>query len=218
MPAKPGGLRVADDPVPPPREAGDTSDELVEAARAGDQAAFGRLVEMHQRPLTRLTHRLLGDRDDADGAVQDTFIKAWTNIRTFRGECRFGTWLARIAVNQCRDRLQRKRLVVTERQLGPESRDGKGASVLERAVDPSPDPEERAVGAEIARKIAEQIGGLPDMQREVFALRYYEDRPLAEIAALFGVNVGTVKTHLFRATQRIRRALEAFYGPRLPVS
>ncbi|TMA43551.1 MAG: sigma-70 family RNA polymerase sigma factor, partial [Deltaproteobacteria bacterium] len=134
---------MAEDPVPPPREAGDTSDELVEAARAGDQAAFGRLVEMHQRPLTRLTHRLLGDRDDADGAVQDTFIKAWTNIRTFRGECRFGTWLARIAVNQCRDRLQRKRLVVTERQLGPESRDGKGASVLERAVDPSPDPEER---------------------------------------------------------------------------
>jgi len=173
---------------------------------------------MHQRPLTRLTHRLLGDRDEADGAVQDTFIKAWKNIRTFRGECRFGTWLARIAVNQCRDQLQRKRLVVTERQLGSESRDGKGASVLERAVDPGPDLEAQAVGREIARKIAEQLGGLADMQREVFALRYYEDRPLAEIAALFGVNIGTVKTHLFRATQHIRKALEAVYGPRLPIS
>ena len=50
------------------------------------------------------------------------------------------------------------------------------------------------------------------------ALRYYEDRPLAEIAALFGVNIGTVKTHLFRATHRIRKALEAIYGPRLPIS
>jgi len=209
---------MADGSVPPPREAGDTSDALVQAARAGDQVAFGRLVEMHQRPLTRLTHRLLGDRDEADCAVQDTFVKAWKSIRTFRGECRFGTWLSRIAVNQCRDQLQRKRLVLTERQLEPEFRDGKGASVLERAVDPSPDLEAQAVGREIARKIAEQLGGLPDMQREVFALRYYEDRPLAEIAALFGVNVGTVKTHLFRATQRIRRALEAIYGPRLPIS
>ena len=209
---------MAEDPVPPPREAGETADELVQAARRGDQAAFGRLVEMHQRPLTRLTHRLLGDRDEADGAVQDTFIKAWRSIRTFRGECRFGTWLARIAVNQCRDQLQRKRLVVAEGQLGPESRDGKGGSVLERAVDPSPDLEEQAVGRELARKIAEHIGGLPDMQREVFALRYYEDRPLAEIAALFGVNIGTVKTHLFRATHRIRKALEAIYGPRLPIS
>jgi len=177
-----------------------------------DQPPEGRLISR----LTRLTHRLLGDRDEPT-ARRRTPIKAWKSIRTFRGECRFGTWLARIAVNQCRDR-QRKRLVVTEGQFGPESRDGKGASALERAVDPSPAPEERAVGAEIARKIADQIGGLPDMQREVFALRYYEDRPLAEIAALFGVNVGTVKTHLFRATQRIRRALEAFYGPRLPVS
>jgi len=209
---------MADGSVPPPREAGDTSDALVQAARAGDQVAFGRLVEMHQRPLTRLTHRLLGDRDEADCAVQDTFVKAWKSIRTFRGECRFGTWLSRIAVNQCRDQLQRKRLVLTERQLEPEFRDGKGASVLERAVDPSPALEEQAVGREIARKIAEQLGELPDMQREVFALRYYEDRPLAEIAALFGVNVGTVKTHLFRATQRIRRALEAIYGPRLPIS
>src|SRR5262249_59818535 len=99
MPGKAPGVRMADGPVPPPREAGDTSDALVQAARAGDQAAFGRLVEMHQRPLTRLTHRLLGDRDEADGAAQDTFINAWKNIRTFRGERRLRTWATPTAVD-----------------------------------------------------------------------------------------------------------------------
>jgi len=70
---------------------------------------------------------------------------------------------------------------------------------------------------EIGRKIAELIRVLPAMQREVFALRYYDDRSLAEIAALCRVSVGTVKTHLFRATQRIGRSMEALYGHRLPI-
>ena len=95
--------------------------------------------------------------------------------------------------------------------------DGRAPGPLDAAVDPSPGPEARALGREVGRKIAEQISLLSDMQREVFALRYYQDRPLTEIAALFGVDVGTIKTHLFRASRRIRRSLEALYGPRLPL-
>ena len=200
---------------PDPTSAAEAA-RLVRAARSGDREAFGRLVETHQRAVTRLAYRLLGDLDDADGAAQDTFIKAWATLGEFRHECPFGAWLARIAVNQCRDRLKRKRVVVAEGRLRTRM-DGRDISPIETAVDSSPGPEARAVGREISRKIAELIHVLPGMQREVFALRYYDDRSLAEIAALCRVTVGTVKTHLFRATQRIGRSLEALYGHRLPI-
>jgi len=192
---------------------------LVRAARSGDRQAFGRLVELHQRSVTRLAHRILGDRDDADGAAQDAFVKAWRSFDRFREECPFEAWLSRIVVNQCRDRLKRARRRVMEMPFELETAipRGRGTNQVDQPMD-SADPEARAAGREIGRKIAEQIGALPEMQREVFALRYYEDRSLAEIAALFRVSTGTVKTHLFRATRRIRKAVEALHGTRFPWS
>src|SRR5213080_1027071 len=187
-------MAMADGSSPLADGGGETA-KLVRAARAGDREAFGRLVELHQRSITRLAYRLLRDRD----------------------ECPFGAWLSRTAVNQCRDRLKRKRLVVLASRWEPVTSDARATSPLDAAVDPSPGPEARALDREVGRKIAEQISLLPDMQREVFALRYYQDRPLAEIAALFGVDVGTIKTHLFRASRRVRKSLEALYGPRLPL-
>jgi RNA polymerase sigma-70 factor (ECF subfamily) len=206
----------ANDRTSPERDPAAETARLVRAAQLGDRDAFGRLVETHQRAVTRLTYRLLGDRDDADSAAQDTFIKAWASVGAFRNECPFGAWLARIAVNQCRDRLKARRLVVPEGRLRT-SLDGRRVSPVETAADSSPGPEARAVRRELSRKIAELIRVLPGMQREVLALRYYEDRSLAEIAALCRVSVGTVKTHLFRATKRIGRSLEALYGHRLPI-
>src|SRR5712691_13538515 len=136
---------------------------LVRAARAGDHAAFGRLVEIHQGAVTRLAYRLLGDRDDADGATQEAFIKAWARLGQFREECPFGAWVSRIAVNQCRDRLKRSKLVVMESRLG----DRNGACPLDEVVDASPGPESRAAGREIARRIAEQVRRLTGMKRAV---------------------------------------------------
>src|SRR5437879_10572913 len=155
----------------PAAEAG----RLVRAARSGDREAFGRLVESHQRAVTRLAYRLLGDPDDADGAAQDTFIKAWATLGEFRHECPFGAWLARIAVNQCRDRLKRKKVVVAEGRLRTRM-DGRGVSPLELAVDWSPGQEARAVRRVVGRKTADPIRRPPGMQREVFALRYLGDR------------------------------------------
>src|SRR5262245_21332016 len=191
------------DPVPAANVA-----DLVRAARVGDREAFGQLVTLHQSAVTRLAYRLLGDMDEADGAAQDAFIRAWSRLGEFRDECPFAAWLSRITINQCRDRLRRRRFVLPEGRLGTRE----GANPLETVVDPTPGPEARAAGRGIGRTIAELTQGLPGMQREVFALRYYDDRSLVEIAALFRVNVGTIKTHLFRATRRIRKSLEALYG------
>jgi RNA polymerase sigma-70 factor (ECF subfamily) len=189
--------------------------ELVLAAKGGDCDAFGRLVTLHQRMITRLALRMLADLDEADAAAQDAFVKAWEKIGEFRGDCPFGAWVARIVVNVCRDRLRRGKLVVAESRLERRGDDDDGGP-LSTAVDGRPDPESALLAREAGRKIAELASRLPAKQREVFSLRYYEDRPLAEIAALFGVDVGTVKTHLFRATHRMRRSLEELYGNRLP--
>src|SRR5436190_8993253 len=140
--------RTSPEPAPAAEAA-----RLVRAARSGDREAFGRLVETHQRAVTRLAYRLLGDLDDADGAAQDTFIKAWATLGEFRHECPFGAWLARIVVNQCRDRLKRKRVVVAEGRLRTRT-DGRGVSPLEMAVDSSPGTEARAIGVEVGRQIA----------------------------------------------------------------
>ena len=211
-------MATADETARTPERAAETAN-LVRAARAGDREAFGRLVELHQRAVTRLAYRILGERDDADGAAQDAFVKAWRSLGRFREECPFDAWLSRIVVNQCRDRLKRarRRVMETPLDLDVAAPSGGGANQLDDPVDFAADPEARCVGREIGRKIAEQVGTLPDMQRDVFALRYYEDRPLAEIAALFRVSIGTVKIHLFRATRRIRKAVEILYGTRLPL-
>jgi len=192
--------------------------ELVVSAKKGNSESFGRLVVLHQRAVTRLAQRLLRDPDEANAAAQDAFVKAWGSLKEFRGECPFGAWVSRIVVNICRDQLKRKKVVVIESRLVSRSKNGEIVpGPLETARDRGPDPESQALFRELGRRIAELMAALPLMQREVFALRYYEDRPLAEIAALYQVDVGTIKTHLFRATHRVRKSLEALYGPSLPI-
>ena len=212
------GMGTADETARAPDRAAETA-RLVRAARSGDRQAFGQIVELHQRAVTRLAYRVLGDRDEADGAAQDAFVKAWRSLGRFREECPFEAWLSRIVVNQCRDRLKRARRRVMEMAADLDVAAGSGtlANPLHQPADLAADPETRCVGREIGRTIAEQVGTLPDMQRDVFALRYYEDRSLAEIAALLRVSVGTVKTHLFRATRRVRTVVERLHGPRLPL-
>src|SRR2546426_11579049 len=149
--------RTSPEPAPAAEAA-----RLVRGARSGAGGAFGRRVETPQRAVTRLAYRLLGDLDDADGAAQDTFIKAWATLGEFRHECPFGAWLARIAVNQCRDRLKRKRVVVAEGRLRTRM-EGRGVSPLETAGGSSPRPETPAIGRGIGPQMPEPIPGLPAM-------------------------------------------------------
>src|SRR5205823_13908444 len=127
-----------------PDRAAETA-RLVRAARSGDRQAFGQIVELHQRAVTRLAYRLLGDRDEADGAAQDAFVKAWRSLGRFREECPFEAWLSRIVVNQCRDRLKRarRRVMDTPLDLDVAAPSGGVAKQLDEAVDFAADPEAR---------------------------------------------------------------------------
>ena len=190
--------------------AGDDAAVLADRARRGDREAFGRLVVAHQRDITRLAYRILGDADLADSVAQETFLRAWQRRRRFRGDGPFGGWIGRIAVNLCRDQLRRKRLVWSETDLSQPLSGELGP--LAAALDGGPTPEVASLSRDLGRRIAAAMAALPRKQREVFALRFYDELPLADIAAVLRVDVGTVKTHLFRATRRVRLTLEAVYG------
>lgn len=170
----------------------------------GDAAAFEELVTRHQRRVWVVCRQYLGG-DEADGAAQDTFVKAWRSLGSFDGRAAFSTWLTRIAINTCLDVLRgRKRQ--GRRIEEPDEADG--TPVLDRIADERADPERRASLRQMLVQLRRAESGLSSRQREVFRLRFYAEMELAEIADALGVHVGTVKTQLHRAVHRVREMLE----------
>lgn len=178
-------------------------DALVIRARNGDLEAFGELVSRHQRRVWRVCRQYLGV-DDADGAAQDSLIKALTSLSSFDGRAEFTTWVTRIAINTCLDVLRRRRREGTRIDEGDE---GEGESQLARLSDGADGPEERAIQRQAVSQLVECERRLPERQREIFRLRFYGELELEEIAAALDVHVGTVKTQLHRAVHRLRREL-----------
>jgi RNA polymerase sigma-70 factor (ECF subfamily) len=186
--------------VDPPRE----DDDLVAAVQGGDRSAFSELVERHQQQLWLVCRQYVGS-DEADSATQDTLLKAWTAIGSFDGRAALSTWLVRIAINTCLDRLRRRRRRGAHQAV--DDRSPEGASPLERLPDGAAGPEDRSMQRQAVDRLAALERDLPPRQREVFRLRFYAELELEEIAASLGVHVGTVKTQLHRAVHRLRREL-----------
>jgi RNA polymerase sigma-70 factor, ECF subfamily len=179
---------------------------LVARAQAGAYEAFGELVEKHQRRVWRVCRQYLGP-DEADGAAQDSFVKAFTKIRAFDRRAAFTTWLTRIAINTCLDQLRRRG---REALKAEDSGDGGGAGVVSQVVDGGADPLARAQQRQAVAKLVLCEKKLPARQREIFRLRFYAEMELEEIADALEVHVGTVKTQLHRAVHRLRGELGAY--------
>lgn len=172
----------------------DLSDEadLLERARSGDQSAFAALVTPRRARLWSVCLRVVGDRHDAEDALQDALTAAWQHLGSFRGEARFDTWLYRIASNAALAVARRRRERVT-------------------------DPDELPHGGEMRRDHAEQIADtdlvrqalatLPETFREAIVLRELADMTYEDIAAHQGVGVQTVKSRLNRARAQLTAAL-----------
>lgn len=176
---------------------------LIEAARGGDQAAFGELVTRYQRRIWMVCRSYLGP-DDADGATQDTFLKAWSSLARFDGRAVLTTWLTRIAINTCLDTLRRRKRRGVVAAVAPED---DAPSLLERVADAAASPEHRSMHRQAVARLGRVESALPPRQREIFRLRFYADLELEQIAASLGVHVGTVKTQLHRAVHRVRKEL-----------
>jgi RNA polymerase sigma-70 factor, ECF subfamily len=179
--------------------------ELVVAARQGDRDAAETLLELHELMVFRTCRRLLPAGEDVEAAVQETFLRALRSMGRFAGEGSFGSWLAAIAVNLCRDRLRRRRLVPF---LPLEVRDGDETDAMEVVPSSDPNPERVAMARQAVHRMQREVSQLPRRQQEVFALRFFAGLDLEGIATTLGVDVGTVKTHLHRAVQRVRHAVE----------
>jgi len=170
--------------------------DLVEAAQAGREEAFNQLVLRHRKLLFHTAVGLLGNTDDADDLCQDTFIKAYESLGSFRAESSFYTWIYRICVNLCLNKL-RSRKVRSFLRLDNEE-----------LVLPAPETSDLPVEqAEFLTKARFAIAKLPDKQRAVFILRYFRELPHAEIAEIMDRDIGTIKANYHQAIKKLRNEL-----------
>lgn len=185
------------------------------AVLAGDANAFRILVERESRAVVRTCYRILGDLHEAEDAAQEAFVTAYRALGTWRGDGPFGAWLARIATRIAVRRAGRRRPVawIDPSPIPSETRrDGTptiGEAALAAAMGGAPDPAHLAVRAERAAAIRTAVAALEEPYREVVMLRFFSELSLAEIATQCERPLGTVKTHLHRGLQRLRRSLEA---------
>ena len=182
-----------------------TDSAAAEEARKGNQRAFGALVERHSRSVFRLAFRMTGNEQDAEDLVQETFLKAYKQLHRFDGRSAFGTWLYRIAANCSLDfiRVRKNR---AERQTS--TTNSETMDLLDQVAACGPSPERLARSGQVASLLKPALEQLTDLERTAFVLRHYEGRGIAEIASTLGVETNAAKHSVFRAVQKLRRALQ----------
>jgi RNA polymerase sigma-70 factor (ECF subfamily) len=186
------------------------SDEgaLVKAAKGGDLGAFEELVNRYETRIFRLTMNITQNREDAQDATQDAFLKSFQHLDRFQGDSRFYTWLVRIAVNEALMRLRKRRPnvvsldepVATEDDLVPHD-----------VQDWDPTPEQRYERTEMNSILNDAIGKLDPIFRTVFLLRDVEQISTEETADALGISVPAVKSRLLRARLKLRDGLSPFF-------
>jgi len=182
-----------------------TDDELVEQVLAGDGATFGEIVQRHEDRLYNTIYRLVGSADDARDLLQDTFVKAYENLKTFRGGSSLYTWLFRIAVNTSLSHRRRRKWVQMSAPAGDEDNPNPGNAVADTAA---ANPADRLVTAETEVLVQEAINGLDDEHRTVVVLRDIQHCDYRQIAEILEVPPGTVKSRLHRARMMLRDKLQ----------
>jgi RNA polymerase sigma-70 factor (ECF subfamily) len=184
----------------------------VALARSGDEPAFRRLVERHSRGVFQLAFRLTGSEPDAEDIVQDTFLRAYRELRRFESRSSFKTWVHRITVNCSYDLLRQRPRHKAEPLGAGEDEPGGG---VEPEADETSMPDRLAFGAEVQRRVRTALDLLTPAERTAFVLRHFEGRSLEEIGETLGLRIGATKHSIFRAVQKMRRALAPVVEDRL---
>lgn len=177
-----------------------TEAELVRRAQDREAAAFGQLVEAHEQFVYNLALRATGLPQDAEDLAQEAFLKAWLALPHFRGQSAFRTWLYRITVNLCYNHSPRLR---QDLQTLP-------VEEIEYSLSGPGDPAEDYQQADQQAFLQREIAALPEGLRVLITLRYQMDLSYEEIAEVMDLPLGTVKTHLHRVRQKLKKALLSF--------
>jgi len=169
---------------------------LVEAFRGGERSAFDIIVVRHRRQVYQLCYRFVSNHEDASDLAQDVFVRAFKGLQTFKGDASLATWLYRVAVNACLNRVASKKPASAPLEEAVHV-DARAASPLDEVL--------RAERSDVVRRA---IAMLPPKQRATLMLRVYQDCSNEEIAVALGTTVGAVKANFFHALGNLRRLLK----------
>jgi RNA polymerase sigma-70 factor (ECF subfamily) len=175
--------------------------DLVVASLNGDPSAFGSLVEKYESPVYNLAYRMLGRAEDAEDISQEVFVRAYTKLRTFDIEKKFGNWILAIASHLCIDHLRRKKpLYLDDQDYAEWVGSGEDA------------PEVHVLREERGSEIRKLLADLPPKYRQILILRYWHEMSYAEIGETMGLADGTVKTRLHRARRMLTERISTPMG------
>ena len=178
---------------------------LVREVLGGNQTAFEQLVQAHDQAVLRLALRITGSETDAQDIYQETFLKIYKKLSSFRFESSFSTWIYRIVTNLCLDHLRknRNRRENSAIKVKPE---GEECDLLEQFSDhrPANNPEQHLLSRELSVRILCALQGLTPRERIIFELKHFQGLMLRTISEVLNSSEGSIKTTLFRATQKLR--------------
>ena len=175
--------------------------KLIERASAGDASAFNKLMAAHEKRMYAVALRMFANREDAQDCLQEAMLRVYRSIGGFKGQSSFSTWVYRITMNTCLDELRRKK----------NKQNTSLDSLLEQGWSPADEsaaPEKHAVRSELRRELKRAIGELPEEMRSAVVLRDVQGFSYEEIAQVLDVNVGTIKSRISRAREKLRGKLQ----------
>jgi len=181
-----------------------TEKDLIQKAKSGDQDAFGQLVLAHQNKVYTICVHMVTDREEAADLAQEAFLKAGRSLSTFQGESSFATWMHRLTTNVCLDYLRkqtRRQNISTAVSLDDED------SGWTEPADHSQDPQLQLEREERKRALARALGELPEHHRQTLIMREVSGMSYQEIADAMGADLGTIKSRIARARERLRKIL-----------
>ncbi len=178
--------------------------DLLTRARAGESAAFCRLAAEHEARLLRQACGLTRDQNAAEDLVCETLVEAWRSLGRYHGTCRFSTWLFSILLHRHQKALRRARSRPIPLAALPSAEVDERRQAQENLPATGPSPAEETMRREAAGRLREAVASLPEKHQQVILLRFFEGASLPEIAAVLGCSVGTVKSRLYYALEKLR--------------
>lgn len=183
-----------------------TDEELVHRAQQDDERSFGELVTRYESKVYSLAMKMLRNPEDAEDVLQDTFLRAYRGIKSFKGNSTFSTWIYRITANSALMRLRKKQLP----QVSIEDSDERETPIS--IADWAPGPVEQLLNQEMQKVMDEAINALPPEFRQVFILRDVEELSNADVAEILDLSVAAVKSRLHRARLKVRNRLAQYFS------
>jgi RNA polymerase sigma-70 factor (ECF subfamily) len=183
----------------------DSDSVAVARVKAGDGDAYRTLVERHSRSVFRLAYRMTGNQQDSEDVVQETFLRAYKQLPRYEARSSFSTWLFRIAANYSLDLVRRKK---RHGEVETQPANDEGPGLMDALASGAPGPERLMFSGKVQECVARTLDELSQQERTAFVLRHFEGQSIEEISAALGLSGNAAKHSIFRAVQKLRRALE----------